>query len=129
MIHLLLELAESTSITCYRCELHEGTLWCESDCKHAFCSTCWDAVHELGQYRSHKPCPAKDRPVAMPQCHETHDTTLQYWCESCTKPICTNCQQVQHKDHPFILITGFVHAFENEVCFYIVKNLLAFEHI
>ncbi len=102
---------------CHRCETDRAVHWCESDCKHCFCTKCWNTIHEVGQYRNHIKLPVKDRPPEMPKCqeHEHGDDTLKYWCEQCTKEICSSCQQFRHKDHPFILVTGFVKAVEEEV--------------
>ena len=104
-----------SSPLCHRCETNEAQYWCDSDCQHCFCSKCWDGIHEVGQYRTHTKLPVRDRPPEILKCQEEHDDKLQYWCEQCTKPICTNCQQFKHKDHPFVLITGFVKTFEEEV--------------
>jgi hypothetical protein len=117
-----LELPESNAPLCNRCGSKESKHWCDSDCKHCFCSSCWDEIHKVGQYRNHTKVPVKDRPPEIPRCQEEHDDKLEYWCEQCTKPICTNCKQVTHKDHPFVLITGFVKTFEEEVSVF-VKSL------
>jgi hypothetical protein len=102
---------------CNRCETDVAEYWCDSDCKHCFCSKCWQTIHEVGQYRNHTKLPVKDRPIDMPRCeeHEHDDDKLKYWCEKCTKEICSNCQQFKHKDHPLILVTGYVKSLEEQV--------------
>ncbi|UJR09045.1 hypothetical protein I4U23_013293 [Adineta vaga] len=105
---------EPASIQCQRCETSEAEHWCDSDCKHCFCSKCWDAIHDVGQYRNHTKLPVKDKPVEVPRCQDHGDDGLKYWCEQCTKEICGGCQQLQHRDHRFVLVTGYVKTLEEQ---------------
>ena len=89
--------------------------WCGSNCKDCFCSTCWNAVHEVGLYRNHTKVPIKDKPIVMSKCQDDHDDQVTHWCEGCNKEICKNCQTVKHADHNVIVVTGNVNPFEDEV--------------
>ncbi|CAF1179977.1 unnamed protein product [Adineta steineri] len=115
LVHML-DHSDSSPSVCYRCETDIAEYWCESDCKHSFCSKCWDTIHELGQYRNHTQLPISEKPPDIARCqeHEQGDDTLKYWCEQCTKQVCNNCQQIKHKDHPFILVTDFMDALQEE---------------
>ncbi|CAF4658285.1 unnamed protein product, partial [Rotaria sp. Silwood2] len=99
---------------CHRCNVNKAEHWCDSDCKHCYCSKCWDNIHEVGHYRNHRKFPVKDRPSEVSKCQEDHDDTVQYWCEGCSKEICNNCQQLKHKDHKVVLVTGDVKPLEEE---------------
>jgi Ran GTPase-activating protein (RanGAP) involved in mRNA processing and transport len=100
---------------CYRCEAEESAFWCDSDCKHCYCSKCWDIIHELGQSRHHTKVPVKDRPFDMPRCKEhDEDDKVKYRCEQCNKDICNNCHEFKHKGHPVILMIGDVKPLQDE---------------
>ncbi|CAF1268946.1 unnamed protein product [Adineta steineri] len=105
-----------TTPMCHRCGTDVAEHWCDSDCKHCFCSKCWDSIHEVGQYRNHTKCPVRERPPEIPRCqeHEHDDDKVKYWCEGCSKEICNNCQQLKHKDHSVILVTGDVNPLEEK---------------
>ena len=104
---------------CYCCNVKEAEHWCADDCKHSFCSNCWALIHEHGQYRTHKKIPMKEKPPDIPQCdeHEQENHELKYWCEGCSKEICSNCQTYRHKDHKFILITDYCKSLQEKVNF------------
>ncbi|CAM2705333.1 unnamed protein product, partial [Rotaria socialis] len=110
----LFENPNSNIPLCDRCETNEAEHWCDSDCKHCFCTKCWDIIHEVGvgQYQHHKKLSVKDKPLQVPKCgeHNDEDQTLKYWCELCSKEMCGNCQQFKHKDHKFVLVTEYVKS-------------------
>ncbi|CAF2122397.1 unnamed protein product, partial [Rotaria magnacalcarata] len=108
----LFENPNSNIPLCDRCETNEAEHWCDSDCKHCFCTKCWNTIHEVGQYQHHKKLSVKDKPLEVPRCgeHNDEDQTLKYWCELCSKEMCGNCQQFKHKDHKFVLVTEYVKS-------------------
>ncbi|CAF3407049.1 unnamed protein product [Rotaria socialis] len=108
----LFENPNSNIPLCDRCETNEAEHWCDSDCKHCFCTKCWDSIHEVGQYQHHKKLSVKDKPLEVPRCgeHNDEDQTLKYWCELCSKEMCGNCQQFKHKDHKFVLVTEYAKS-------------------
>ncbi|CAM4986298.1 unnamed protein product, partial [Rotaria socialis] len=108
----LFENPNSNIPLCDRCGTNEAEHWCDSDCKHCFCTKCWDSIHEVGQYQHHKKLSVKDKPLEVPRCgeHNDEDQTLKYWCELCSKEMCGNCQQFKHKDHKFVLVTEYVKS-------------------
>ncbi|CAF2228112.1 unnamed protein product, partial [Rotaria magnacalcarata] len=108
----LFENPNSNIPLCDRCGTNEAEHWCDSDCKHCFCTKCWDSIHEVGQYQQHKKLSVKDKPFEVPRCgeHNDEDQTLKYWCELCSKEMCGNCQQFKHKDHKFVLVTEYVKS-------------------
>jgi hypothetical protein len=106
----LIDHSVSSVPKCYKCESKDAEYWCEGDCKHSFCGSCWDIIHETGKYLRHTKTPIKDKPPEMPSCkeHSSEDEKGNYWCEGCSKEICGSCQELKHKDHKFIIITEFV---------------------
>jgi len=107
---------------CYRCENANAEHWCDGDCKHSFCSRCWDIIHEAGQYRNHRKISVKDKPLEMPACkdHSPEDEKGKYWCEGCEKEICGNCQQLKHDGHKVVIITDIINDIEQQVSFFVV---------
>ncbi|CAF4064568.1 unnamed protein product, partial [Rotaria sordida] len=98
---------DSNAPPCYRCETKKAEHWCDGDCKHCFCSQCWNIVHELGQYKTHTKRFVKDRPFDIPKCQEPdHCDDGTYRCEQCNRNICNSCQQLKHKDHRVELVIG-----------------------
>ncbi|CAM4823680.1 unnamed protein product [Rotaria magnacalcarata] len=59
----LFENPNSNIPLCDRCETNEAEHWCDSDCKHCFCTKCWNTIHEVGQYQHHKKLSVKDKPL------------------------------------------------------------------
>ena len=101
---------------CYRCENIVAEHWCDGECKHCFCSQCWEHIHGLGHYRNHPKVPISDRPAEVVKCQDHDiDDKAKHWCEICSKEICNNCQQMKHKDHRVTLLTGDVKPLEEEV--------------
>ena len=117
IIFFFLDHLGSSVPKCYKCESKNAEYWCESDCKHSFCGSCWNMIHETGQYRNHTKILVKDKPLEMPKCqeHTEEDEKGKYWCEGCSKEICGSCQQLKHKDHKLIIITEFVKDVQVQV--------------
>ena len=100
---------------CNRCVVAKAEFWCDSDCKRCFCSECWQTIHAVGQYQNHRKMLVKDKPEEIPVCQEHEEHKATHWCEGCHKEICKNCQELKHKDHPLILVTGDVKQIDEDV--------------
>ncbi|CAF1014647.1 unnamed protein product, partial [Adineta ricciae] len=105
---------ESAAVQCHRCATNEADYWCDGDCRHCFCSDCWNTIHEVGQYRTHTRRSVGDRPREVPQCQGHGDHSIQFWCEQCAREICGECRQTQHRDHSPVEITAYVKTIEEQ---------------
>ncbi|CAF1325009.1 unnamed protein product [Adineta ricciae] len=105
---------EPAAVQCHRCATNEADYWCDGDCRHCFCSDCWNTIHEVGQYRTHTRRSVGDRPREVPQCQGHGDHSIQFWCEQCAREICGECQQTQHAGHTSTEIGTYVRQLKEQ---------------
>ncbi|XP_070546073.1 E3 ubiquitin-protein ligase TRIM56-like [Ptychodera flava] len=101
-----LESIQGTEIKCEGCQQNTATHRCV-ECKHYLCDNCVRAhknlpitrIHQLmtiGEYETAK----STSPVtlqAVEYCNVHTENKIEFYCETCQVPVCTNCTIVKHR--------------------------------
>ena len=103
-------------IICSACQSDHILLKCNK-CNHIiyFCDTCFAFLHKSGQNKSHIPEQILnwklDENIPSQPCEEINncpihrERKLEYFCEPCNTPICSDCLISEHKFHEALKIS------------------------
>ena len=118
---------------CDSCDENSPIAYC-TECDDLLCKDCWDAHQKLKRSRSHSSFTLKeaqnmsrDKLIKMlpsssasssflsRTCPYHDDQTLDLHCQQCTIPVCVECSDISHKDHPVHQVSQHIIQNKEEI--------------
>ena len=124
--NILAKITSTPPPPCDSCSEGTSIAYC-TECTDLLCKDCWNAHKKLRMSRTHTSFTLEEART-MPQdkltklipsftqtCHDHNDQQLNYYCEQCIIPVCSECTLSNHKDHPFTEISKQVEKKKTDV--------------
>jgi hypothetical protein len=80
---------------CDNCESAEATVYCQAD-NASLCSNCDSAMHNSKLAARHIRTPLEAGPQAISHCRIHGDKFVEFFCPTCSKPVCVHCKMIGH---------------------------------
>lgn len=80
---------------CDNCENAEAVVYCQAD-NASLCSACDNAMHSSKLAARHTRTPLEAGPQAISNCRSHPDKLVEFFCPSCSKPVCVHCKMIGH---------------------------------
>ncbi|CAM2730187.1 unnamed protein product [Rotaria socialis] len=84
-------------------------------CETSYCLKCSYIVHQQPAISTHHRVPIQQKPTEPARCKIHPNENLKYWCFSCNRVICRNCQLAKDHDHKVIDVIDIVNDVEKEL--------------
>lgn len=84
-------------MTCENCESKAATLFCKQDTAN-LCHECDKSLHEVSKLAAkHTRIPLTEAgPQAFSPCRLHPDRLVEYFCPTCSRPVCVQCKMIGH---------------------------------
>lgn len=82
-------------ITCENCEQHPAVVFCKAD-SASLCRACDEQMHQSKLSQKHQRVPLESGPQAFASCRQHSDRLVEYYCPTCSRPVCVSCKMIGH---------------------------------
>jgi hypothetical protein len=83
------------TLRCDNCEQAEAVVYCQADDAN-LCATCDATLHGTKLTQRHQRTPLEAGPQAISHCRTHGDKVVEFFCPTCSKPVCVHCKMVGH---------------------------------
>ena len=90
-----LEVRSRQQQPCDNCENAEATVYCQAD-NASLCANCDASMHSSKLAARHARTPLEAGPQAISHCRAHTDKMVEFFCPSCSKPVCVHCKMIGH---------------------------------
>lgn len=82
-------------VACENCEGAAATVFCQADAAN-LCAACDTAMHSSKLAARHVRVPLDQGPQTFSCCRQHPDKVVEFFCPTCSKPVCVHCKMVGH---------------------------------
>lgn len=82
-------------VACENCEREVATVFCQADAAN-LCASCDAAMHSSKLASRHVRVPLDQGPQTFSCCRAHPDKIVEFFCPTCSKPVCVHCKMVGH---------------------------------
>lgn len=82
-------------VLCENCEQHPAVVFCKADAA-SLCRACDEQVHQAKLSHKHHRVPLESGPQTFASCRQHPERLVEYYCPTCSRPVCVNCKMIGH---------------------------------
>ncbi len=82
-------------VVCENCEQDTATVFCQADAAN-LCAKCDESMHSSKLAARHVRLPLDQGPQTFSHCRTHPDKIVEFFCPTCSKPVCVHCKMVGH---------------------------------
>jgi hypothetical protein len=82
-------------VQCENCDAAPATVFCQADSAN-LCARCDEAMHSTKLLARHQRVALDSGPQTFSYCRAHSDKIVEFFCPTCSKPVCVHCKMVGH---------------------------------